>query len=111
MSLEKNGRGQIAVLLVHIDLIKRGYQVFTEDTSQGLIDLVAIHLETGETRYFDVKCISKRKDGTRVCRTLKENQKKWQEVSGQWIQLVYADTSTYEVLYAETRRNLNSKNK
>ena len=99
MSYEKHGRGAVAALLVRADLIKKGYQVFTEDTSQGLIDLVAVHLETGETRYFDVKCISRRADGTLVNRFLKAEQKKLEMVSGLQIELAYADTETYEIQY------------
>ena len=37
MSYEKHGRGFIAQNLVHNFLIKKGYQVLTEDTTQGLI--------------------------------------------------------------------------
>ena len=108
MSTEKHGRGVIASLYVHADLIKRGYQVFTEDTGQGLIDLIAVHLTTGETRYIDVKCISRRANGTIVNRTLKENQIEFEESSGLRIEIVYADTETYEIRYP-TRRNKTKK--
>ena len=104
MSYEKHVRGVVASLLVHADLIKKGYQVFTEDTSQGLIDLVAVHLETGETRYFDVKCISRRADGTKINRVLKTEQKKLEKTSGFQIELVYADTETLEVQYPPRRK-------
>ena len=104
MSYEKHGRGVVASLLVHADLIKKGYQVFTEDTSQGLIDLVAVHLETGETRYFDVKCISRRADGSKINRVLKPEQKNLERASGNKIELVYTDTETLEVHYPPRRK-------
>ena len=104
MSYEINGRGTIASLLVHTDLIKKGYQVFTEDSSQGLIDLVAVHPDTGETRYFEVKCLSRRADGTKVNRILKPEQKEFENNSGLIIELVYADTETYEVQYPSRRK-------
>ena len=104
MSFEKHGKGVIATLLVHADLIKRGYQVFTEDTSQGIIDLVAVHPETGETRYFDVKCLARRADGTKINRILKPVQREVEAESGLKIELVYADTETYEVQYPIRRK-------
>ena len=104
MSYEKHGKGVIATLLVHADLIKRGYQVFTEDTSQGIIDLVAVHLETGETRYFDVKCLARRADGTKINRILKPVQREFEAESGLVIELVYADVETYEVQYPIRRK-------
>mgnify|MGYP001163537649 CR=1 FL=1 len=104
MSLEKHGRGVIATLLVHADLIKRGYQVFTEDTGQGIIDLVAVHLETGETKYIDVKCLARRKDGSRISRILKDTQKEFEEQTGLLIDLVYADVDTGVVEYPVSRK-------
>jgi predicted RNA-binding protein with TRAM domain len=104
MSYEKHGRGVVASLLVHADLIKRGYQVFTEDTSQGLVDLVAVHLETGETRYVDVKCLARRADGSKINRVLKAAQKEFEKASQLTIELVYADVDTYEIQYP-LRRN------
>jgi len=105
MSYEKHGRGTVASLLVHADLIKQGYQVFTEDTSQGLIDLVAVHLQTGETRYFDVKCLARRADGSKINRILKSDQKEFEKTSGLKIELVYADTETHEIQYPTRRTN------
>ena len=103
MSYDKHGRGVIASLLVHADLIKKGYQVFIEDTSQGLIDMVAVHIETGEIKLIDVKCISKREDGSMVYRILSDNQRSFEEKTGQKIDLVYADTDTYEIKYSSRR--------
>ena len=104
MSYDKHGKGVVAALLVHADLIKKGYQVFTEDTSQGIIDLVAVHLETGETRYFDVKCLSRRADGTKINRILSLGQKTFEQETGLVIELVYADVETYEVKYPIRRK-------
>lgn len=103
MSFEKHGRGQIAALLVHADLIKKGYQVFPEDTSQGPIDLVAVNLANGETRYIDVKCLARRADGSKINRILKPVQNEFEKNSGKVIELVYADTETNEVQYPPRR--------
>ena len=106
MSYEKHGRGAVATLLVHADLIKKGYQVFVEDTSQGLIDLVAVCLETGTTRYFDVKALCRRQDGSMINRALKDTQKRFEKDSGLQIELVYADTETYEIKYPDRRNKI-----
>ena len=103
---EKQGRGVIGELIVHSDLIKKGYDVLTQDTGQGLIDLVAVHPTTGEVRFFEVKCVSRRADGTRINRVLKHNQKNWEKVSGKIIELVYVDIDTYEVIYPQRRRKV-----
>ena len=60
MSYEKHGRGMIAVNLVHNFLIQQGYQVFNEDQSQGIIDMVAIN-EEGDMLLIDVKALARRK--------------------------------------------------
>jgi hypothetical protein len=76
MSYEKHGRGMIAVNLVHNFLIKQGYQVFSEDQSQGMIDLVAIN-EDGDMLLIDVEFVDWERGGggrgkgvidTRLCR-------------------------------------------
>ena len=104
MSYDKHGKGVVAALLVHADLIKKGCQVFTEDTGQGIIDLVSVHLQTGETRYIDVKSLARRADGSKINRILKPVQKKFEADSGLKIELVYADTETYEIQYPLRRK-------
>tara|TARA_R110000765_G_scaffold111867_1_gene203797 strand:+ start:448 stop:705 length:258 start_codon:yes stop_codon:yes gene_type:complete len=74
MSYEKHGRGMIAVNLVHNFLIKQGYQVFSEDQTQGMIDMVAIN-EEGDMLLIDVKALARRKDGTKINRIIRPNQK------------------------------------
>jgi hypothetical protein len=103
MSYQEHDKGAIASLLVHADLITKGYQVFAEDTSQGLIDLVAVCPKTGTTRYFDVKSLSRRENGSKINRTLKTKQKDFEAASGLKIELVYADTETHEVNYPRRR--------
>ena len=103
MAYEQNGRGEIANLILHAHLIKEGYQVFVEDGSQGPIDMVAVDLETGNVRYFDVKCQSRRRDGSTVNRTLKERQRALEIRGGIVIELAYVDTDTYEVRIPKRR--------
>ena len=97
MSFEKHGRGEIARLLLHKHLIEEGYQVFIEDGTQGPIDLMAIHLETGEVRAFEVKTVSRRADGTRVNRILKPHQKILSEKLPFNIEVAYGDTENNSV--------------
>ena len=78
MSYEKHGRGMIAVNLVHNFLIKQGYQVFSEDQSQGMIDMVAIN-EDGDMMLIDVKALARRTDGTKINRILRPNQKQLED--------------------------------
>jgi Holliday junction resolvase-like predicted endonuclease len=96
MSYEKHGRGMIAVNLVHNFLIKQGYQVFNEDQSQGIIDMVAID-EEGDMLLIDVKALARRTDGTKINRILRPNQKKLEDVLDIKIQLIYADVETGEI--------------
>ena len=96
MSYEKHGRGMIAVNLVHNFLIKQGYQVFNEDQSQGMIDMVAIN-EEGDMLLIDVKALARRTDGTKINRILRPNQKKLEDVFKTKVQLIYADVETGEI--------------
>ena len=86
----------IAVNLVHNFLIKQGYQVFNEDQSQGIIDMVAID-EEGDMLLIDVKALARRTDGTKINRILRPNQKKLEDVLSTKIQLIYADVETGEI--------------
>ena len=96
MSYEKHGRGMIAVNLVHNFLIQEGYQVFNEDHSQGLIDMVAIK-EDGDVLFIDVKCLARRSDGTRINRILRDKQKQLEKALQNKIQIIYADIDTGQV--------------
>ena len=96
MSYEKHGRGMIAVNLVHNFLIKQGYQVFSEDQTQGMIDMVALNKE-GDILLIDVKALARRTDGTKINRILRPNQKKLEDVLNTKIQLIYADVETGEI--------------
>ena len=96
MSYEKHGRGMIAVNLVHNFLIKQGYQVFSEDQTQGMIDMVALNKE-GDILLIDVKALARRTDGTKINRILRPNQKKLEDVLDIKIQLIYADVETGEI--------------
>ena len=96
MSYEKHGRGMIAVNLVHNFLIKQEYQVFSEDQSQGMIDMVAINKE-GDMLFIDVKALARRNDGSKINRILRPNQKKLEDVLNTKIQLIYADVETGEI--------------
>ena len=104
MAYEQNGRGEIASKILHCHLIKEGYQVFVEDGSQGPIDMVAVDLENGTVRYFDVKCQARRKAGATINRTLKERQRALEIRGGIAIELAYVDTETYEVRIPKRRK-------
>ena len=104
---EKQGRGVIAELAVHSDLIKQGYEVYS-DAGQGLVDLVAIHPTSGKIRFLEVKCVARRADGSRINRMLKPHQKEWEAASGNLIEMAYADVETegYPITYPERRRKI-----
>jgi Holliday junction resolvase-like predicted endonuclease len=96
MSYEKHGRGMIAVNLVHNYLIREGYQVFSEDQSQGMIDMVAIN-EDGDMMLIDVKALARRADGTKINRILRPTQKKLEDALNTKVQLIYADVDSGEI--------------
>ena len=96
MSYEKHGRGMISVNFVHNYLIREGYQVFSEDQSQGMIDMVAIN-EDGDMMFIDVKALAKRADGTKINRMLRPNQKKLEDALNTKVQLIYADVDSGEI--------------
>lgn len=98
MSFEKHGRGMIAKNLIHNYLINEGYQVFSEDTSQGLIDMVAVR-EDGDVLFIDAKALSRRSDGTKINRILRKGQRELEKALQSMIQLIYADTETGEIIF------------
>tara|TARA_R100001460_G_scaffold33905_1_gene66136 strand:- start:336 stop:629 length:294 start_codon:yes stop_codon:yes gene_type:complete len=72
----KHARGALSEMIAAAQLIKQGWHVFHNLSSNGLIDLVVVNPETGETRFYDVKTKSYRKDGTLINRIAKPHQKK-----------------------------------
>jgi Holliday junction resolvase-like predicted endonuclease len=96
MSYDKHGKGMVAVNLVHNYLIKEGYQVFSEDQSQGMLDMVAIN-EDGDILFIDIKALARRSDGSKINRILRPNQKKLEETLDNKIQIIYADVDTGEI--------------
>ena len=80
----------------------KGYHVFKNCGCTGPIDIIAIDSE-GKIKLIDVKCISKRENGSMVYRILSDNQRSFEEKTGQKIDIVYADTDTYEVKYSSRR--------
>ena len=96
MSYEKHGRGFIAQNLIHNFLIQKGYQVLTEDTTQGLIDLVAIPPK-GDVLFIDAKCLARRKDGSKINRILRDNQRQLEQDTNIKVHLIYADIETGEI--------------
>ncbi len=90
-------RGEVAKNLVINHLMTTGYEVLREGGAQGLVDLVAIEIETGAVYLVDCKCLSRRVDGSRVNRILKQGQKDLAEKTGLPFILAYADTQTSKV--------------
>ena len=67
--------GTISEMTCTRRLLAEGYEVFWPVANQGPIDLIAVHVSTGEIRLIDVKTVSRRKDGTRVARVTTPQQK------------------------------------
>lgn len=67
-------KGLLAELIAAQWLVKQGFWTFTPLGQQGPIDIIAIS-KTGTVLYFDVKTLSRRKDGTVVSRSRNDFQK------------------------------------
>lgn len=71
----KHARGAVSEMIAAAKLLREGWHVFNNASSTGLIDLIAVNPETGETRFYDVKTKSYRKDGTMIHRVPSKKQK------------------------------------
>ena len=71
-----HARGALSEMVAAAQLIKQGWHVFHNLSSNGLIDLVAVNAKTGETRFLDVKTKSYRKDGSLINRIATDEQRK-----------------------------------
>lgn len=69
-------RGTLSELVCTQELVQEGYDVFWPVADQGMVDIVAVHPETGNIRLIDVKTMGRRKDGSRIYRTPSVPQKK-----------------------------------
>ena len=81
--------GKQSELIAAAWLIGQGCYVYQPFIEQGPVDLVALTPE-GEMHLFDVKTVSRRKNGTVISRTLKERQ----QTLG--VRLLYVDRDTNE---------------
>ena len=86
---DKIACGKQSELLAATWLIGQGCYVYQPFIEQGPVDLVALTPE-GEMHLFDVKTVSRRKDGSVISRTLKESQ----QALG--VRLLYVDRDTHE---------------
>ena len=64
----KHARGAVSEMIASAKLMKEGWHVFTNVAGSGLIDIVAVNPDTGETKFYDVKTKSYRKDGSMIHR-------------------------------------------
>lgn len=71
----KHARGAVSEMIASAKLMREGWHVFSNVASNGLIDIVAVNPETGETKFYDVKTKSYRKDGTLIYRIPSKKQK------------------------------------
>ena len=86
---DKIACGKQSELLAATWLIGQGCYVYSPFIEQGPVDLIALTPE-GEIHLFDVKTVSRRKNGTVISRTLKEGQ----QALG--VRLLYVDRDTHE---------------
>lgn len=74
---DKHIKGTLSELVLTLDLVREGYDVFLPVADRGPVDIVAIHHATGNIRLIDVKTLSRRtKDGSKIYRTPTNIQKK-----------------------------------
>jgi Holliday junction resolvase-like predicted endonuclease len=72
---ETHARGALSEMVAAAKLIREGWHVFTNVAGSGLIDLIAVNPETGETKLYDVKTKSYRSDGSLIYRVPSPQQK------------------------------------
>lgn len=72
---ETHARGALSEMVAAAKLIREGWHVFTNVAGSGLIDLIVVNPETGETKMYDVKTKSYRKDGSLISRVPSRKQK------------------------------------
>ncbi len=86
---QKNADGKRSELLASDWLFSQGCHVYMHVLEQGPVDIVALSPK-GEILLFDVKTVSRRKDGSVISRTLKQEQQKL------GVRLLYVDLVTHE---------------
>lgn len=72
---QKHARGALSEMIAAAKLIREGWHVFSNVAGTGLIDLVVVNPENGETKFFDVKTKSYRRDGSLISRVPSAKQK------------------------------------
>ena len=77
-------------------LVSQGIWAFLPPSAQGPVDLAGLDKD-GNVYLFDVKVLSRRKDGSKVARVLSKLQKKL------GIKLLYVDLETKEVFIGGTQ--------
>jgi len=90
-------RGVRAELLAAEWLIEQGIWSFIPMSAQGPIDLVGVDKD-GIVYLFDIKVQSRRKNGTKISRSLKPNQKKL------GVQLLYVDLKAKEIFIGGSQK-------
>lgn len=71
--LSSNVSGALAEMMVCVDLLKRGFDVYRSVSPSGRCDLVAICRNTGAVNRIEVKCGARNKSGRVVCQVGKHN--------------------------------------
>lgn len=95
---ETRRKGILAELIAQEWLIEQGFWVFTPIGQHGPIDIIAVS-KSGTPHYFDVKTLSRRKDGTSISRVKKDFQKNID------LRFLYVDLET-KTVYLSTSREL-----
>ena len=95
-------KGILAELIAQQWLVEQGFWVFVPLGQHGPIDIIAIS-KSGRAHYFDVKTLSRRKNGRPVARVKKDFQKMID------LQLLYVDITTRDVFISGTRAEANSR--
>ena len=95
-------KGILAELIAQQWLVEQGFWVFIPLGQHGPIDIIAIS-KSGRTHFFDVKTLSRRKNGRTVARVKKDFQKMIE------LQFLYVDIEKRIVYISGSRAEANSR--
>lgn len=95
-------KGILAELIAQQWLVEQGFWVFTPIGQHGPIDIIAIS-KSGRSHFFDVKTLSRRKNGGAIARVKKDFQKMID------LQLLYVDIEKRQVYISGTREEANAR--
>ena len=96
--MHRHDKGMLSKNMIHNYFIRQGYKVYAEDTSQPLVDLIAVDFATGLIRWIECKTMRWRNDGTRIGNCTTDAQKRAEELAGIDIEIAEYNIENDEVV-------------